>query len=101
MWYSQYQFPQEGCHAPAAVVHGSVLAPIIELTATPYDTHGRLVRRQVFASTEATELDALHGWPGCKSARNKCRFTPRHPAVPYLAVLSSLQQRVSGLGSKR
>jgi predicted transposase YbfD/YdcC len=28
------------------------------------DTHGRLVRRRVFASTEAAELDALNGWPG-------------------------------------
>ena len=28
------------------------------------DTHGRLVRRRVFASTEAAALDALSGWPG-------------------------------------
>jgi predicted transposase YbfD/YdcC len=28
------------------------------------DTHGRLVRRRVFASTEAATLDALSGWPG-------------------------------------
>ncbi len=28
------------------------------------DTHGRLVRRRVFASTEAAALDALNGWPG-------------------------------------
>jgi predicted transposase YbfD/YdcC len=28
------------------------------------DTHGRLVRRRVFASTEAAELDALKDWPG-------------------------------------
>jgi hypothetical protein len=27
------------------------------------DTHGRLVRWRVFASTEAAELDALNGWP--------------------------------------
>jgi len=26
--------------------------------------HGRLVRRRVFASTEAAALDALSGWPG-------------------------------------
>ncbi len=28
------------------------------------DTHGRLVRHRVFASTEAASLDALSGWPG-------------------------------------
>lgn len=28
------------------------------------DTHGRLVRRRVFASTEAAALDALSAWPG-------------------------------------
>jgi len=28
------------------------------------DTHGRLVRRRVFASTEAAALDVLSGWPG-------------------------------------
>ncbi len=28
------------------------------------DTHGRLVRRRVFASTEAATLEALSGWPG-------------------------------------
>ena len=28
------------------------------------DTHGRLVRRRVFASTEAADLEALSGWPG-------------------------------------
>jgi len=28
------------------------------------DTHGRLVRRRVFASTAAAELEALSGWPG-------------------------------------
>src|ERR671910_932631 len=28
------------------------------------DTHGRLVRRRVFASTEAAELEALSAWPG-------------------------------------
>jgi len=28
------------------------------------DTRGRLVRRRVFASTEAAALDALSGWPG-------------------------------------
>ena len=28
------------------------------------DTHGRVVRRRVFASTEAAALDALGGWPG-------------------------------------
>ncbi len=31
------------------------------------DTHGRLVRRRVFASTEAASLDALSGWPGLRS----------------------------------
>jgi predicted transposase YbfD/YdcC len=31
------------------------------------DTHGRLVRRRVFASTEASSLDALSGWPGLRS----------------------------------
>jgi predicted transposase YbfD/YdcC len=31
------------------------------------DTHGRLVRRRVFASTEAAALDALSGWPGLRS----------------------------------
>ena len=30
------------------------------------DTHGRLVRRRVFASTEAAVLDALNGWPGLR-----------------------------------
>src|SRR3954468_5469203 len=33
------------------------------------DTHGRLVRRRVFASTAAAELDALGGWPGLHTAR--------------------------------
>ena len=28
------------------------------------DTHGRLVRRRVFASTKAASLEALSGWPG-------------------------------------
>ena len=28
------------------------------------DTHGRLVRRRVFASTQAAELEALSAWPG-------------------------------------
>lgn len=28
------------------------------------DSHGRLVRRRVFASTEAADLEALSGWPG-------------------------------------
>ena len=28
------------------------------------DAHGRLVRRRVFASTDATALEALNGWPG-------------------------------------
>jgi predicted transposase YbfD/YdcC len=28
------------------------------------DTQGRLVRRRVFASTEAAELEALSAWPG-------------------------------------
>jgi predicted transposase YbfD/YdcC len=28
------------------------------------DTHGRLVRRRVFASTDAAALEALSGWPG-------------------------------------
>src|SRR6195952_1150813 len=31
------------------------------------DTHGRLVRRRVFASTEAAALDALSGWPGLRT----------------------------------
>ena len=30
------------------------------------DTHGRLVRRRVFASTDAAALDALSGWPGLR-----------------------------------
>jgi predicted transposase YbfD/YdcC len=29
--------------------------------------HGRLVRRRVFASTEAASLDALSGWPGLRT----------------------------------
>jgi predicted transposase YbfD/YdcC len=31
------------------------------------DTHGRLVRRRVFASTEAATLEALSGWPGLRT----------------------------------
>jgi predicted transposase YbfD/YdcC len=31
------------------------------------DTHGRLVRRRVFASPEAAALDALSGWPGLRT----------------------------------
>jgi predicted transposase YbfD/YdcC len=31
------------------------------------DTHGRLVRRRVFASTEAAALNALSGWPGLRT----------------------------------
>ena len=31
------------------------------------DTHGRLVRRRVFASTDAAALEALSGWPGLRS----------------------------------
>ena len=31
------------------------------------DTHGRLVRRRVFASREAASLDALSGWPGLRT----------------------------------
>ena len=31
------------------------------------DTHGRLVRRRVFASTEAASLDALSGWLGLRT----------------------------------
>ena len=31
------------------------------------DTHGRLVRRRVFASTDAAALDALNGWPGLRT----------------------------------
>jgi len=31
------------------------------------DTHGRLVRRRVFASTEAANLSALSGWPGLRT----------------------------------
>jgi predicted transposase YbfD/YdcC len=31
------------------------------------DTHGRLVRRRVFASTDAAALDALGGWPGLRT----------------------------------
>ena len=30
------------------------------------DTHGRLVRRRVFASTDAAALEALSGWPGLR-----------------------------------
>jgi len=36
-------------------------------TATPLTTHGRLVRRRVFASTEAAALEALSGWPGLRT----------------------------------
>ncbi len=31
------------------------------------DTHGRLVRHRVFASTDAAALDALSGWPGLRT----------------------------------
>ncbi len=31
------------------------------------DTHSRLVRRRVFASTDAAVLDALSGWPGLRT----------------------------------
>jgi predicted transposase YbfD/YdcC len=31
------------------------------------DTHGRLVRRRMFASTDAAALDALSGWPGLRT----------------------------------
>ncbi len=31
------------------------------------DTHGRLVRRRVFASIEAAALEALSGWPGLRT----------------------------------
>ena len=31
------------------------------------DSHGRLVRRRVFASTEAAALEALSGWPGLRT----------------------------------
>src|SRR3569623_1235624 len=31
------------------------------------DSHGRLVRRRVFVSTEAAALDALSGWPGLRT----------------------------------
>jgi predicted transposase YbfD/YdcC len=31
------------------------------------DTHGRLVRRRVFASTDAAVLEALSGWPGLRT----------------------------------
>ena len=31
------------------------------------DTHGRLVRRRVFASTEAAALEALSSWPGLRT----------------------------------
>ena len=31
------------------------------------DTHGRLVRRRVFASADAAALDALSGWPGLRT----------------------------------
>jgi len=31
------------------------------------DSHGRLVRRRVFASTEAATLGALSGWPGLRT----------------------------------
>jgi len=31
------------------------------------DTHSRLVRRRMFASTEAASLGALSGWPGLRT----------------------------------
>jgi predicted transposase YbfD/YdcC len=31
------------------------------------ETHGRLVRRRVFASTDTAALDALSGWPGLRT----------------------------------
>src|SRR3954464_7458596 len=31
------------------------------------DSHGRLVRRRVFASTDAVHLDGLSGWPGLRT----------------------------------
>ena len=31
------------------------------------DSHGRLVRRRVFASTDAVNLEALSGWPGLRT----------------------------------
>ena len=31
------------------------------------ETHGRLVRRRVFASTDAAALDALSSWPGLRT----------------------------------
>jgi predicted transposase YbfD/YdcC len=31
------------------------------------DTHGRLLRRRVFASTDAAALEALSGWPGLRT----------------------------------
>ncbi len=31
------------------------------------DTHGRVVRRRVFASTDAATLEALNGWPGLRT----------------------------------
>src|SRR3954452_8426203 len=47
------------------------------------DTHGRLVRRRVFASTEAAELDALKDWPGLHTvlAVEAIRSVNRTPKV--------------------
>jgi len=39
-------------------------------------THGRLVRRRVFASTDAAALEALSGWPG----RRRYTGSRRHSA---------------------
>ena len=35
------------------------------------DTHGRLVRRWMFASTEAAALAALSGWPGLAQSQSR------------------------------
>ena len=47
------------------------------------DTHGRLVRRRVFASTEAAALDVLSGWPGLRTvlAVESIRSVNRTPKV--------------------
>ena len=70
-----YLLTLKGNHAPAhaAVVehcdqHGfRVGAPSWAACDAFDDTHGRLVRRRVFASTEAATLGALSGWPGLRT----------------------------------
>src|SRR3954471_10131929 len=54
------------------------------------DTHGRLVRRRVFASTEAATLGALSGWPGLRTvlAVESIRSLNSAPPNTTLAVFS-------------